>query len=115
MLKNHESFFRKKISKAIRNNYLSTKNVWQCWYKISYPKTSHKLFKTIGKDEKLGSNTSLYRDTQKVKFFKRKNWEHALKGYASTYDVEIVNSFNPEIQLNDTESAIKSKVIELLS
>ena len=46
-----------------------------------HPKTSHKLSKTIGKDEKVGSNTTLYRDTQKVKFFKRKNWEHAFKGF----------------------------------
>ena len=41
--------------------------------------------------------------------------EHAFKGYASTYNVEILNSFNPKLQLRDTESAIKSKLIELLS
>ena len=41
--------------------------------------------------------------------------EHAFKGYSSTYNVEILNSFNPEIQLKGTESAIKSKLIELLS
>ena len=40
---------------------------------------------------------------------------HAFKGYASTYDVEIMNSFNPKLQLKDTESAIKSKLTELLS
>ena len=39
-----------------------------------------------------------------VKITKR---EHAFKGYASTYNVEISNSFNPELQLKDTESAIK--------
>ena len=32
--------------------------------------------------------------------------EHAFKGFASTYNVEILNSFNPKIQLKDTESAI---------
>ena len=32
----------------------------------------------------------------------------------STYNVEILNSFNPEIQLKDTESAIKNKLINLL-
>ena len=47
-----------------------------------------------------------------VKITKR---EHAFKGYASTYNVEILNSFNPELQLKDTESAIKSKLIELLT
>ena len=41
--------------------------------------------------------------------------EHAFKGYASTYNVEILNSFNPELQLKDTESTIKSKLIELLT
>ena len=41
--------------------------------------------------------------------------EHTFKSYASTYNVEILNSFNSELQLNDTESAIKSKLIELLS
>ena len=39
--------------------------------------------------------------------------ENAFKGYASTYIVEILNSFNPELQLEDIESAIKSKLIEL--
>ena len=61
------------------------------------------------------------------KFLKEKNlkiakWKHAFEGSASTYNwnwkfiiVEIVNFFNPELQLQDTESAIKSKLIELLT
>ena len=49
---------------------------------------------------------------EKNKITKR---EHAFKGYASTYSVEILNSSNPELQLKDTETAIKSKLIELLS
>ena len=40
---------------------------------------------------------------------------HAFKGYASSYNVEILNSFNPELQLKDTESTIKIKLIELLT
>ena len=47
-----------------------------------------------------------------VKITKRK---HAFKGFASTYNVEILNSFHPELQFEDTESAIKSKLIELLT
>ena len=35
---------------------------------------------------------------------------HAFKGFLSSYDVEILNSFNSELQLNDTESAIKNKL-----
>ena len=41
--------------------------------------------------------------------------EHAFKGYASTYNVETLNSFNPELQLKDAESGIKSNLIELLT
>ena len=47
-----------------------------------------------------------------VKVTKREN---AFKGYASTYTVETSNSFNPDLQLKDVESAIKSKPIELLT
>ena len=46
-----------------------------------------------------------------IKITKR---EHAFKGYASTY-FEILNSFNPELQIENTESATKSKLIELLT
>ena len=38
-----------------------------------------------------------------------------LKGFTSTYSVEIFNSFNPELQLKDIQSGIKSKLIELLT
>ena len=41
--------------------------------------------------------------------------EQAFKGYASTYNVEILNSFNPELQGKDTKSVIKSKLTELLT
>ena len=37
------------------------------------------------------------------------------KGYASTYNVEILNSFNLELQLKGAESPIKSKIIDLLT
>ena len=38
-----------------------------------------------------------------------------LKGYASTYNVEISNSFDPKLQLKDTKSTIKNQLIELLT
>ena len=41
--------------------------------------------------------------------------EQAFKGYTSTYNVEILNSFNPELQSKDTKSVIKSKLTELLT
>ena len=37
------------------------------------------------------------------------------KGYASTYNVEILNSLNTELQFKDTENAIKSKLTDLLT
>ena len=50
--------------------------------------------------------------TKKIEKIKQ---EHAFKGYASIYNVEILDYFNPELQLKDTESAIKSKPIECLT
>ena len=76
----------------------------------------HKLSKTIRKGENLDSNSSLYSDTKKKwKFFERENVKitkraRAFKGCASSFSVEILNTFNPEIQLKDTES---DRIIEL--
>ena len=56
---------------------------------------------------------------KKIKIFQMKRKmtkrENVLKGYASNHNVEIVNSSYPELQLKDTESAIKSTIIELLT
>ena len=46
-----------------------------------------------------------------VKITKREN---AFKDFASIYNVKILISFNPEVQLRDNES-VKSQVIELLT
>ena len=57
---------------------------------------------------------------KKQKLFERKKYkkktkgEHAFKSYASTYNVETLNYFNPEIQFKDIESVIKSKIRQLL-
>ena len=40
---------------------------------------------------------------------------HVCKGYASTYHVRILKYFNPELQLNNAESASKNILIDLLS
>ena len=50
-------------------------------------------------------------DEKDVKITKR---SHAYKGYASTYNVEILIFFNPEFQFKDIESAIKDKLTDLL-
>ena len=43
------------------------------------------------------------------------NRSHVYKGYTSPYNVDILNSFNPKLQLKDTESAIRNKLIDLLT
>ena len=49
---------------------------------------------------------------KKKKKKKKLQNEHML---SSTYNVEISNSFNPELELKDNESATKSKLIKLLT
>ena len=46
----------------------------------------------------------------KEKNVKIKNKYILFKDYASPYNVEVLNSFNPELQLEDTESAIKNEL-----
>ena len=50
--------------------------------------------------------------TPNVKITKR---SHAYKGYTSSYNVDIINFFNAELQLKVTESSIKNKLLDLLS
>ena len=50
---------------------------------------------------------------KKWKFLTKKNikitkQEYAFKGYASTFNVDTLNSVNSELQLEDTKSAIKT-------
>ena len=40
---------------------------------------------------------------------------HAFKGFGSSYNVEILNSFNPELQFKDTEFSVKIKQKKLLT
>ena len=54
---------------------------------MSFYRTFKNLSKTIRQDENVGSNSSLYSDTKKENFFKRKKKrEHAFKGFASSYN-----------------------------
>ena len=55
-------------------------------------------------------NWKYFERRKNVKITKRK---HVFKGLASSYNVEILNSFNSKLQLKDTES--KSNLIDLLS
>ena len=40
---------------------------------------------------------------------------HSFKGYESSYNVEILNLFNPELQLKHTEFELKNKLIDLMT
>ena len=51
-------------------------------------------------------------DEKNVKITKQ---TQAFRGYVSSFNVEILNSFNPELQVKGNESAIKTKLIELLT
>ena len=46
---------------------------------------------------------------------KNKNKEkRTFKDFASIYNVDKLNSFNPELQLKNTESAIKNKLQKII-
>ena len=86
-----------------------------------YLQISHKSFQTIRNGKKEDSNSSLYSDTEtsenalNEKNIKITKQAHAFREYASSFSVEVLSSFNLELHLKDTESAIKSKLIELLT
>ena len=41
-------------------------------------------------------------------------WANAFKGYSSSFSVEILNSFDPELQLKDTECEVKKNLENIL-
>ena len=73
---------------------------------IEHSKTSH--------------NFSLYSETEKSECFLNEknvkiNKQSPYSGYASTYTVETLNSLNSILKLKEAKSAIKTKLIDLLS
>ena len=123
----YESFLMKKNRKSVKQSeiityYPKTFDTVDIKSVITeHPETSHKLPNNIRPVEEVDPNDSLYSDIKKSEnFLKEKNMkitkrEHAFKGYASTYIVEILSFFNRELQLKETESATKSKLIKLLN
>ena len=51
--------------------------------------------------------------TETTKCAKIMKQSHTYKGYASTYNVTILNSLNLELQLTNTEFVIKNKFKKL--
>ena len=68
-----------------------------------YPKILHKLSKTVRQAEKVSSSSSLNIDAKKFKnFLNKKNvnitkGDYGFKGYASTYNINTLNAFNPDL------------------
>ena len=103
----YQSFKRKKNIKSVKiskiiirqskifenSNIVDTRSVI-----IEHPKTSHKLNKAIRQAQnvsQVGSNNLLYNHTKKGKNFEQKiakltKQAHTLKGYAKSYNVEIL-------------------------
>ena len=67
--------------------------------------------------------TALCSETTEPEFFfygektikKQEQKKHAFKNYAHAYYVEILNFLNPELEIKNTESAIKNKQKKLLT
>ena len=74
----------------------------------------------VKKVSQLGSNSPWYSNTRKSeKFLNEKKCKNnktstCFKGFASSYDIEILNSFDPELHLKDTESAIKTELKKII-
>ena len=93
---------------------------------IEHPKTSRnkaikqaeKVSQASGASKNCGS--ALYSETKKSQNFldeknaKRTKRSYAYKDYVSTYIVENLNYFNPELQLKYTQYAVKNKLIDLV-
>ena len=65
-----------------------------------------------------GDNTKheqIFDEKRTIKNVKITKQSYAYKCYARAYNVAILNFFNPELQLKNTESTIKNKLKDLLT
>ena len=87
---------------------------------VTHPKTSHRLFKTVKNAQRVGADSFLYSETKKEnilneKYIKITKQSYACRDNASNFHVEILNYFNPELQLKGIEITNRNKLIDLLS
>ena len=121
--KHYQSFLTKKNTKLVKQSEIITyqPNTFKNPNIVDIKSVITEHPKIIQHYIRQGSNSSFYSDTKKGKIFlNEKNVKitkraHAFKCYASTYNVEIFSSFNPELQLKDSESPVKSKLVDLFS
>ena len=95
-------------------------------YNCTYSKTTRQA-KIVSQVSGAGKNSMspLYSETKKSeKFFDEKKiiknakimmQSIAYKGYVSTYNFEILNSFNYELQPKDTDSVVRNKLNNLVT
>ena len=60
-------------------------------------------------------NWIFFNEKKTIKNAKITKKSHANEGYASTYDIEILNSFNPELPFKDTGFVIRNKRNDLFT
>ena len=101
-------------TKTMKNNYSVTKKFWKSKHSLQknsyYRTTKNPTSKTVIQTEKVSKVSS--DKSSKSAWYKRKKVK--TKGFVSLYNVEIVNPFNPEVQLKQTESAIKNKLEKII-
>ena len=59
--------------------------------------------------------TIFFDETKTIRKAKIQKQSHAYKDYASTYNVENLRSYNPELQHKDIESAVRNKLKDVLT
>ena len=120
----YQSFIRKENAKSVKQSETITQKSKTLENSNTvdikqHSETSYKLSKTTIQAQKVsqvGSNSSLYSDTKKSEnFLNEKNMNitkrvQSFRGFTGFYNVKILNSFNLELQLKGTDSAIKNEV-----
>ena len=85
------------------------------------PKSSNKLYKTIKQAEKVSSDSSLYSDKKKSKYFKWQKYKTIKTTTCFNFNIralmilKLYFFFHPKLQVKDTECAIESNLIWLLT
>ena len=90
--------------------------VFQIWKTFGALSDFFKIFSVIQVQTGKNPTTPLYSETKRSgNFLNEKNvkitkWAHTFKDFASSYNIEILNSLKPALQLKNTEFVIKNKL-----
>ena len=118
----YQSYLKEKLSKITAWQPKTTENSNIVDIKssiIKYPEISYKLCRTIKQAEKVSqicsADSLLFSETKRGMFLEWKKvktikWSHVYRGYESTCNVDIFNSFNPDLLLKHFDFSIKNKL-----